>query len=163
MSFFVDRETLLETGATVPSSPSQVAARAAWKTAGLTRTIRGRRTDAIQVDGSALQATLDAFLRAVGPAVADSINRHFVPVAMAAFDQWPAPPPGPPKRTGLSKSLLALEISISADGTELAAALVDRAPYALFIRRGATVRELIWNPGRDAAEPIADDILGALT
>lgn len=159
MTMFVDRNALISRGQTVSSSPAQVSARAAWRTVGISTTKRGRTSDLIQVDNTQLRETLDAMLEALGPAVAASINKHLVPVAQAAFEGWPGlPAPMGLVRTGLSKSLLALEIGISAEGDELTASLINRAPYALFIDRGAIVRELIWNPGRDAADPMADEI-----
>lgn len=159
---FVDRAELIRAGLTVSSSPEQVSAKAAWRTPGLSSISRqGTRGQLITVDPG-LQDMISEFLEMLGPVVAKAFNDNIGPLAQEAFDQWPEPPPGPPARTGLSKSLLALEFAVSADGTEITASLVNRAPYALFIRRGQVVNELIWRPGREAADRIATDLVGGL-
>jgi dUTPase len=77
-------------------------------------------------------------------------------VARQAFEQWPV-------RTGLSKSLLALEATVSPDGGELDVRLVNRAPYAAMISRGQVVEQLVFAPGAAAAEAMVDDIAKEIT
>jgi hypothetical protein len=168
---FVDRDALASKGQTAPTSRAQVGARAVWRDVGITSiSKRGTRGDLITVDDSIRPMILE-LIEQIGPAVADSINLHFVPVAEAMFDGWPDAPPAPPVpvgnrpnygsyRTDLSKSMLALEIGVAPDGFAITASLVARAPYALFIDRGAVVRDLIWTPGREAADRMAVDIVG---
>lgn len=156
MSLFATREALVSSGTIRASSIAQVSERAAWATPKLSTTFRGRGTS-IVLDASVMR-TVATMVAAVNPAVAKSVNTHFSPLAINAFEHWPAPPPGPPKRTGLSKSLLALEISTDAGGGELTASLVNTAPYALFIQRGGIARGLIWKPGAAAADAMAEEI-----
>jgi len=163
VTMFVDRDELIRAGLTVSSSPAQVSARAAWRTPGLsTVSRRGTRGQLITV-GPELEQAINDLLEGLGPAVAQAINENMGPLAQEAYDRWPAPPPGPPARTGLSKSLLALEIGVSADGSEITASLVNRAPYALFIRRGQVVDRLIWRPGREAGDRIAAELVDGLS
>lgn len=143
---FVSRSAL------VPSSPSQVAARARWNDDGreLLREIRSTGEQVVSVSPGIRAVTLDLMAKAA-PAFAGAVNKHVGPLARHAFEQWPV-------RTGLSRSLLALEVSVLAHGKELAANLVNRAPYAWYIHRGQTVMNLVFHPGREAADRMADEV-----
>lgn len=170
---FVDRDALASKGQTAPTSRAQVGARAVWRNVGISSIGRtGARGSLITVDDS-MRAMILEMIEQIGPVVASSINRHLAPVAEAMFDSWPDSPPAPPVpvgnrpnygsyRTDLSKSMLALEIGVAADGFAITASLVARAPYSLFIDRGAVVRDLIWTPGLAAADAMAVDIVGAI-
>lgn len=146
MALFVSRSSL------VPSSPSQVAARAQWNDDGreLLGNIRSTGSQLISVSPGIRATVLDLMARAA-PAFARAVNAEMGEVARNAFDRWPV-------KTGLSKSLLALEVSISSDGKEMSVNLVNRAPYAWFINRNATVMGLVFRPGREAADRMADAV-----
>lgn len=148
MALFASRD------AHIPSSRAQVSQRAAWNDDGrrLLGTIRQMETSWIQASSVGLRSmTLDLMARAA-PAYAEAVNAELVPVAQEAFDRWPV-------KTGLSKSVLRLEIKVLVGGKELSANLVDLAPYAAFINRGRTVTELVWKPGREAADRMADRVV----
>ena len=168
---FAERDALVRSGRVARFSRAQVGARAVWRRAGVQALPPGRDDQGqwITVDDGIRPMILD-LIGEIAPVVARSINRHFVPVAERAFDEWPEPPPVPTGvignrppygsvRTALSKSKLALEIDVDPDGFSITASLINTYPGALFIRRGETVRELIWRPGRDAAEPMAAEIV----
>lgn len=143
---FVDRGQ----GGTISSSESQVGAKARWASRETPPNLAMNRGALVQVDRG-LQAVVADLMHRVNPAAAEAFNRHLGPVAGAAFQRWPVD-------TGLSKSLLTLEYGLSADGATLTGSLVNRAPYALFIRRGYTVRNFIWDPGARAANEMERDI-----
>ncbi len=139
----------------VSSSRGQIADRAQWMTsaAGLLSPLANTR-DAIKVTESVNRVSAELIERA-GPVVAAAINRWLVPVAQIAFDKWPV-------RTGLSKSQLSLNIEVAADGLSISAQLMNTAPYAAGIRDGETARELIFEPGLEAARRMAQDIAAGL-
>lgn len=145
-SLFASRATM------VGFSPRQVDLDIEWESDGahLLRSFAAATGPGIRVDPGVQRTVLDLMARAA-PAFAKSANRHLVPVARQAFDLWPV-------RTGLSKSLLSLEANVSSDGAEIDVRLVNRAPYAAFIGRGQVVQELVFTPGREAAEAMADDL-----
>lgn len=168
---FAERDALVRAGRTARFSRAQVGARAVWRRAGVQSlpTAENGQGEWISVDEGIRPMILD-LIGDIAPVVAASINRHFIPVAEMAYDEWPEPPPVPTGvigkrppygsvRTGLSKSKLALEIDVASDGYNITASLINTYPGSLFIRRGATVRELIWRPGRDAADPMAAEIV----
>ncbi len=168
---FAERDALVRSGRTAKFSRAQVGARAVWRRVGVQSlpAATSREDEWITVD-KGIRPMILRLIGEIAPVVAASINRHFIPVAERAFDEWPEPPPAPrglvgnrppygSVRTALSKSKLALEIDVAPDGFEITASLVNTYPGALFIRRGETVRELIWRPGRDAADPMAAEIV----
>jgi len=171
---FAERDALVRAGRTATFSRAQVGARAVWRRVGVKSLPAGvsGHDDAIQVD-EGIRKLILRMIGDIAPVVAASINHNFIPVAERAFDEWPEPPPAPKGlvgnrppygsvRTGLSKSRLVLEIDVPPDGFQITASLVNTYPGALFIRRGATVRDLIWRPGRDAADPMAAEIVKEL-
>ena len=139
----------------VSSSQGQIADRAQWMTsaAGLLRPVLKSR-DTIQVTNSVNRVAAELIEKA-GPVVAAAINRWLVPVAQIAFAEWPV-------RTGLSKSQLSLDIEVASDGLSITSKLVNTAPYAAGIRNGETARELIFEPGLEAARQMARDIATGL-
>ena len=145
---FVNRDSFA-LGGTGSSSTSQIGARADWApgSAGFFRPVRDTG-DAIAVNDS-INRIAAALLAKPGPVVSDAVNSIFVPVAQLAFDRWPV-------STGLSKSQLFLEITTT--GGSLTVTLANRAPYAAGIHDGATVRELIFGPGTEAAGDMASAI-----
>lgn len=109
----------------------------------------------IQVDPALTQKVIE-LMESVAPAMADAFNRHLVPVADNAFNQWPV-------LSGFSKSLLGLEFIVSPDGLSFTGAITNRAPYSLFIRSPLqVVRGLVWDPGAIAADRIAEDAAEAI-
>lgn len=130
---------------------------ARWHLGGLRIDLPTRdRLAAIQVDPDLSRLAVE-LIEAVAPAVANAFTRHLVPVAEFAFDNWPVD-------SGFSKSLLGLEFSIGDDGFTFRGTLVNRAPYAFFIKSPrSVVQELIFKPGREAAERIATDIADTLS
>lgn len=141
-------------------SRSQVTPDVQWESDGaeLLRSVRGERGAWITPDKS-MQRVVLAMMALAAPATAKAIRTHLVPVAQAAFDQWPDPT-NAPRATGLSKSLLAMEITASPDGGTLVASIVNRAPYAIFIKSSGVhiVTELVFKPARLAAIPMAADV-----
>jgi len=137
--------------ASVSSNAKQVRKRAQWTERGsyYLRTRGGMAKDALIVVDTDVQRMAFNFIAQSKPAVAAAINDHFVPVAERAFREWPV-------KTGLSKSLLALTFSVNADS--FSANLVNRAPYAWYIRdrreseMGQAVTDLISDPMADAAD-----------
>jgi len=109
------------------ASPSAVRKRATWSARG-NRYLRAsgglRRDDLVQPDPD-LNRKLALLTEQAFPVVSRAFNDHLGPVAVAAFESWPV-------ASGLSKSLLDLEYKI--DGDALVGVLVDRAPYAYYIR-----------------------------
>jgi hypothetical protein len=142
--------------ARVTSSPAAVRKRAQWEQRG-ERYLRAYPTmprgSLVQVDPR-LQAQVLGMIAEVFPAVADTFTKHLVPIAERAFNEWPV-------KTGLSKSLLALEFGVD-NPTTFRASIVARAPYTYFINRGRTVRELVFDPGEAAADAMADELAGLL-
>lgn len=142
--------------ARVNSNPAAVRKRAQWQERG-DRYLRAYPTmprgSLVQVDPR-LQAQVVGMIAEVYPSVADSFTRHLVPVAEHAFNEWPV-------KTGLSKSLLALEFGVDSP-TVFRGSIVARAPYTYFIYRGRTARDLVFDPGARAADAMADEIVDAL-
>lgn len=87
-------------------------------------------------------------IASAAPAVAEEVSRALVPAAQAAFDAWPI---GTTPKEIHSKELVGLEYRILGP-TTWQASLVNRASYALFIRRGRTARALIFDRGARAAD-----------
>ncbi len=147
MAVFIPRD------ATFGSSPSQVEGKAVWNNDGaeLLKAIRGATGAAVSVDPG-IQQTILAIMASAAPAVANAINLDLVPVAQRAFSAWPV-------KSGLSKSLLTLEVGIGGDGKTFEASIINRAPYAGFIDKGRIARRLVFKPGAEAADAMADRIL----
>jgi hypothetical protein len=146
----------------VASSRTQVIKRAAWESRGAfyLRGTRIKATQMVQVDTDVQRMAFN-FVKDAYPRIADAFNEFFVPVAVSAFRDWPV-------KTGLSKSLLALEFDNSGD--QFTGSIVNRAPYAVFINNNDRSRVpsqnykgLVFEPGEKAAEQMAEaiaDILG---
>lgn len=104
-----------------------------------------------------LSDQIRALAESVAPATTAAFDRHLLPVAEAAFDNWPV-------RSGLSKTLIEFNWTTSGDGLEFGATLTNSAPYSWFITspqkegRSSVVRELIFTPGEKAAVLIAEEI-----
>jgi len=145
MALFIRRDARV-----IPSSAAQVQQRAVWNNDGreLLGRLKGTGTAAIQVSPGIRAVVLDLMARAA-PTFAAAVNKEFAPVADNAFEQWPV-------KTGFSKSVLRLNITVSPDGKEMTVSLSNLAPYAWFINRNRTVMELVFTPGREAAERMAD-------
>ena len=143
---WVDRASF----AKITASPAQVERRAAWPDlVTLSEKVGAlNRGTGIYVGPEINKLVIDLMQR-VSPAVADSINRHFIPFAKQAFDNWPV-------KSGLSKSLLAVELEPSGTAS-FAARLVNRAEYAGFIQKGELAKE-VFRGGERAAEKMAADI-----
>lgn len=140
----------------VGSRRSQVMKRARWEKRG-DYYLRGStvpRGSLVQVDTDVQRMAFN-WITQVRPDIAESVNRHMVPVAENAFNMWPV-------KTGLSKSLLALTFGISPNGDEFTTNIINRAPYAFYINKSRDVRELIFKPGEIAADQMAREILGDL-
>ncbi len=150
MALFASRDAMVQ------FSSSQVDKRAVWRSDGsqFLQRVRGSTSASITVDPAIQDIVLGLMARAA-PAVAEAYNRHLVPAMRRAFDDWPV-------KSGFSKSLLALEIGISGDGSTFTASMIARAPYSGFIDRGKVVRELIFKPGAEAAEAMVDEIVKGL-
>lgn len=136
----------------VNASPIAVRKRAQWQQRGdryLASYPTMPRGSLVQVDPS-LQRRIVEHIEAAFPSVASAFNRHLVPVAERAFNEWPV-------LTGLSKSLLALEFGLTSE-TTLRGSIANTAPYAFFINRGADVRDLVFKPAEAAADAMARDI-----
>ena len=146
MAFF-DRLTLFRAAAT----PGRIQKHAQWTASGerYMRKLGGlSRTALVSVDPG-IQHVVLGLMDSAAPILARSFQRRLVPVAEAAFDKWPV-------QTGLSKSLIGLEFTVDAFG-RFKASFVNRTPYALFIRQGQTVKDLVWTPGERAADMIAQE------
>lgn len=147
MAVFIPRDTMFG------SSPSQVEGKAVWNNDGaeLLGAIRGATGAAVSVDPG-IQKMILTIMASAAPAVANAINADLVPVAQRAFSAWPV-------KSGLSKSLLSLEIGIGGDGKSIEASIINRAPYAGFIDKGRLVRRLVFQPAEEAADAMVDRIL----
>lgn len=135
----------------ISGNRAAVAKRAQWQSRG-TRYLRAHRGKSgawIQTD-PAFHGTVLTMLGEAAPAVADAINRHLVPVAERAFDDWPV-------STGLSRSMLALEFERAGDGI-LITHLRSNAPYSWFIHRGDAAKKLIFDAGLKAVDAMREDI-----
>jgi len=111
------------------------------------------RGSGIQLD-PAITKTVLGFLKREAPAVAAAFETHLVPVALNAQRYWPV-------KTGLSRALLTLEFS-AAGGSKFVAVIRNTAPYAFYINKFSTVRDLIFRPGEAAAAKIADTLADEL-
>jgi len=145
----------------VSSRRSQVMKRARWESRAdyYNRGRRVKATQMIQVDTDVQRMAFN-FVRDAYPRIADAYEKHFVPVAVSAFDNWPV-------RTGLSKSLLALEFKSTPDS--FTGSIINRAPYSVFINNNRKVRDpensykgLVFEPGEKAADAMAREILDIL-
>jgi hypothetical protein len=83
-----------------------------------------KEDDLVQPDPD-MNAKILAMTEEVYPVIARAFNEHYGPMATEAFDKWPV-------ETGLSLSLL--DFTITVDGDALVGSLVNRAPYAYYIR-----------------------------
>ncbi len=130
MAEFFDRMEAFRTS--VNSSRSAIEQMERWKITppqmALSPTSSGQ--DVIRLDSS-VQETFRKVIEDIAPAVSGAMNRHLVPVAERAFKNWPVD-------SGVSKALLFLSFTPSADGSAIVAALGDRAPYAHLIYKGRT-------------------------
>jgi len=130
------------------ASPSAVRKRAMWAARGnryLSASGGLRRSDLVQPDPD-LNRKLTALTEQAFPVVSRAFNDHFGPMAVEAFDLWPV-------ASGLSKSLLDLEYEI--EGDALVGSLVNRAPYAYYIREGQKGRERSRRPRSFLPEEVA--------
>jgi len=84
----------------------------------------------------------------VAPRVAEELSRALVPAAAVAFENWPV---GKVEKAQHSKELVGIEYKILGP-TVWMASLVNRADYAVFIRRGSTARTFIFKRGASAAD-----------
>ena len=155
MAIILARRDAFMGGFVISSSESQVDKTAVWITPAIGFFQPVRPTgDAISVDNSVNEVTAELIARG-GPVVAAAINRHFIPIAVDAFDRWP-------EVTGFSKSQLSVEIEIAPDNLSIDAKILNAAPYASDIRNGRTVKELIFDPGLEAERLMAEDIAAGL-
>ena len=118
-----------------------------------------QRDGQVSVDATKLAREIAALMAQAAPAVADELSRALVPAAQAAFDAWPV---GKQPKPVHSKELVGLEYKVLAPGV-WAASLVNRASYALFIRRGRTARALIFQRGTRAADLAARRLADTLS
>jgi hypothetical protein len=102
----------------------------------------------ISVEATRLAREVALLMAEAAPAVSEELSRALVPAAKAAFDAWPV---GRRDKPIHSKELVGLEYKVLAPGI-WAASLVNRASYALFIRKGRTARRLIFERGTRAAD-----------
>lgn len=102
----------------------------------------------IQVDGAPLMREIARLISQAAPIVAEEVSRALVPAAQAAFDAWPV---GARPKDVHSKELVGLEYAVLSPGL-WRASLVNRAEYALFIRKGRTARRFIFERGARAAD-----------
>lgn len=132
--------------------------RARWTLRGnkYLRNYGGMKKDAlVQVDPD-LQVHVLSLIEQIAPSLATAYDRHLGAAAQAAFRAWPV-------KSGLSKSLLALEYTTRGRGATFIGHVRNRAPYAWFIRYsgggkfGEVVERLVFEPGRKAAEAIGRD------
>ena len=100
------------------------------------------------------QKLVGSLIQKAAPAVANAINRRFVPVFVRAQRLWPRP-------TGLSLSLLTIEHELIGDGG-FATKIRSAAPYTAFINKFETAQQLILLPGELAINQIAEDIAAEL-
>ncbi len=142
--------------ARVAASPAATRKKALWRQNGaryLAPYASMPQGSLVTVDPT-LQRRVLEYIEAVFPAVADSFNRHLGPVAEKAFTDWPV-------LTGVSKSLLSLRFDL-VNETTIRGSLNCTAPYSYFINKGATVRELVFKPGEDAATAMANELVNVL-
>ena len=87
---FAERDALVRAGRTARFSRAQVGARAVWRRAGVQSlpTAENGQGEWIRVDEGIRPMILD-LIGDIAPVVAASINRHFIPVAEMAYDEWP--------------------------------------------------------------------------
>lgn len=137
------------------ANPKAVRKKADWKIRAqnyIKQGMRGINTEDMVTVDPALQRKVIGWIEQVAPTVAAAYNKHLTPVAERAFKYWPV-------ASGLSKSLLALEFAIEGDGSVFVGRIVNRAPYAWFIKSPkSVVQELVFKPGREAARRITVDI-----
>jgi hypothetical protein len=102
-------------------------------------------------------------LDAIAPLASREISRALVPAAEYVFDQWPVSDRDPKRHPkGVhSKELVGLEYRVLDEST-WQASLVNRAEYAMWIRRGRTARTLIFKRGTRAAMTASGRIARAL-
>lgn len=122
------------------------------------RPVRFSKGGGVELDGAPLMREIQRLLAEVAPEVAEELSRALVPAAQAAFDAWPV---GTKPKDVHSKELVGLEYAILGP-TTWRASLVNRAEYALFIRRGRTARALIFDRGARAANLAAKRLEGTL-
>lgn len=109
-----------------------------------------------------MSATIAALAARAAPAVAASINKHFVPVFTAAQNQWPSP--GNAKySTGASRAALFIEHSL-VDQHTLSSKIASPADYTWYIRSSGVHigSALITKPGKVAVQMVADDLAARL-
>ena len=145
---FVSRDAFA--GAAFSSSESQVAAVARWSTSGKTFRAKSPSGDLIKIDDAVNRIT-SRLIAKIGPAVSKAINTRLAPVAQRAFADWPV-------RTGLSKSKLFYDVTVAGDRRSISAKITNKAPYAFAIRRGKLVKELVFEPSKEAARQMSIDI-----
>jgi hypothetical protein len=107
----------------------------------------------IRVDPS-LSETVGKMIDAVAPKLAAAYDRHLSALAFDAWRKWPVD-------SGLSKSLLALEFSVSPDGSTFTGTIRNRAPYVFFIK-GSPHRKLLDQPGKQVAIRIGQECIDEL-
>jgi hypothetical protein len=96
-----------------------------------------------------LNQMMAAHIERAYPAVADAIQRYFLPVAWRAVERWPVD-------TGLSRSMLSLDFFAS--DSEYGVRLANRAPYVWYIGRarrqkgGHTVVRAVLDAGDSGQE-----------
>lgn len=91
-------------------------------------------------------------IEAMAPRLAAAFDRRLGRLAWDAWSRWPVD-------TGLSRSLL--DVELSQQGDIFRGAIVSRAPYTVFIktRAGSAYQELLRKPGRAVAAQILDDLV----
>ena len=110
------------------------------------------------MEGAALMKKIHGLLGEVAPRVADELSKALVPAATVAFDNWPV---GNREKDIHSKERVGIEYKIIGP-TVWMASLVNRADYAVFIRRGSTARTFIFKRGASAADLAARRLADSL-
>lgn len=126
------------------------------------RTPRGRvravdQDGSVQVDQGALQGAVDGLLEDTTDAVATSYGETLIPLVERAQQLSPVD-------TGRLRDSWSL--SYDQAGAVLLARVGNSAPYALYVRQGRSfrvARDLLWQPGQEAAEDLAGQISEFMT
>ena len=132
--------------------PGAIQKRARWEKRGA-HYLRGsgfKAASTITVDPASQRAIL-SMLGEAAPSIAAAYERHLVPLAERARRRWPV-------KTGLSQALVSLEFTVAPDGKTFVGELRNRAPYAYYINKTRTVRDLIFEPGASVARSMAGEL-----
>ena len=112
--------------------------------------VRSAKGDSVQLDGN-VSKVFEEMTEAIAPIISAAYKNLFEPIAIDAFHAWPV-------KTGFSRSALSIEYSLTEEG--FMGSVVNRAPYAKFIKSKGLrpVTDLMFKPGERAADRMVEYI-----